>query len=59
MSQQFDWEVVILSANILAYLDGCKMMNGWPKQVEKVGEGSVMPSSVPGVLEVYPSMNQL
>jgi hypothetical protein len=24
-------------------------MKGWPKQVEKVGLGSVTPSSVPGV----------
>ena len=30
-----------------------------PKQVEKVGEGSVTPSSVPGVFEVYPDKNQL
>ena len=29
-------------------------MKGAPKQVEKVGTGSVTPTSVPGVLEVKP-----
>lgn len=52
MSQHLAPVLSIRSASMLAYRDGCRTMNGWPKQVEKVGVGSTTPSSVPGVLDV-------
>jgi hypothetical protein len=58
MSQQLACVSSIFWANMLAYLEGLQTMKGWPKQVEKVGDGSVTPSSVPGVLDVYPDKNQ-
>ena len=39
-----------------AYFAGCQTMNGAPKQVENVACGSVMPTSVPATLAVYPEM---
>ena len=43
-----------LSASIWAYTEGSRGRKGSPKQVEKVGTGSLMPISVPATLEVKP-----
>ena len=43
-----------LSASMAAYTEGSRGRKGSPKQVEKVGTGSVTPISVPATLLVKP-----
>jgi hypothetical protein len=44
----------MLAAINLAYSFGCNMIKASPKQAEKVLTGSVIPTSVPATLLVYP-----
>lgn len=53
-SQHYTLCFLLFSANIFAYLEGCNTINASPKAAENVRLGSMMPTSVPATLLVYP-----
>lgn len=52
INQERELFYFILSANIVEYTVGCKDKKAAPKQAEKVGSGSLTPTSVPATLAV-------
>ena len=56
INQIFELCSFIFYANNSAYLVGWNGMKASPKQAEKVGTGSLIPTSVPATLAVYPEM---